>query len=1320
MPDKSGASQNADVGLDHADQMVRQNRAQERWLRHPSRADLKQQHLESGHPTPVDPNTKRKTNGGWDSIDVDDDAWERATALDKGESTAQHLFRAYKASPHQPPAVVAKYFVHRFNNLAAYDDPETGHTLDRDFLKLIQTGEANSRTKHLTSKQLHLWVQKNPRLMQDLLDHRQELHNDILGGCGLNTRLINGETHVALTRGLDTHLMTQEHALSSFADQVDTGFGSNMHHAWVPLKDIWFAYPHFHRSYCDDNHENEYLVSNSGTRYEARAEDIRRSILNNGSSWWRGLKKGDLASRRRHFDKFKEDLARTDSESARAKTLTSEDLNLIADRVPPDDHMGVTRLTMHPNATSAHMERLWRRIKPEEAPQPLVESNLVSGSLLDEMVDWATKNHSNRKPLNHIDWLAGNPNLTEQQADRLFRAQQAVTAVGMGNQMVANAPLSAAAVESLASKCRNPINHQQHVGTKNLLTEMLLHNHRLSDEAIEAALDRFGSSSVGVDDLQTNADDLSRRMVNIGISPRLQAVAYRLFNHPRNSNNIESQLRDLAQQKNLSPEIISLLANHTSPKVRKAVLSNRKVPIALLHESLPADAKSVAYRDIQKAIQFRLQYEKDRSEKHLIKPLPAGLAKGEQPNLAHLIDEASNDPELRGHVDSEDGAYRHPILDHAGKPVGFFTPRTEDGVIRAGATYITPAARGNGHAGRALKQYIGDKPARAFIATNNIGSQRAFGAAGFIRQQVEERWGGGHWWRNPAEIAAHAERNKLGKSSDDDQQAVWLSQLHGWIAERKREVPGWMTIMPIVAAAQHLADRLIPTEVTDEVVEGKAVTAWPSSIPLYQELQLALPPGSQLVFFRTDQPPRGKLPDGRAYWVEAVPCSEVNIGALEKAEPPKAKKPRKKAPKSEPKVEVVPAPAIAPLPPQPKLYWSGEPYDSKPNHEIEFPLPAWGSHAPDLKDDWKPTTHIQGKPIWDYDQEDVDGNRADDFTRNQSALIKLGGAVVAMVGARNPVGNRLGGAIDRALPLPEARAHHTWAGKIVMGRQDASDFAKVLSDADSGANLWDYDDAVTVYLHEAMHGASQYHDYDSDSAKALEEATTEILAQHYTPEFIRHILGSDRTPWKWGDGGGLLHAENSYDKDDYPGGVYPDDLPEGAKRPQLIQARRACAYVGWVQRFGALVAHIEGLDDPTYSDNKPDNTVVGLEGKRKQLNHMVVWYALQCKKLSHSERLKFLSQMFLHRRFGLLPPASTDRHRYVWAARKFSHILHPTTGSSGWFDLKTPIRGGMFDSLVREMHFHLLDAPTHILEDENPYYYQSPMGGLDYERHDNK
>jgi hypothetical protein len=203
-----------------------------------------------------------------------------ASIVLEGKATAPTIFRAYKNTPHSPVAMLGKYIVHRVNNVDSYDSPATAAELDHKFMVLHKRGKAAEKNGHVSVKDLHMLMAGNPGLVRDMVHSRDRLHGWIKGGCGLNVREIEGQPHVALTRGLNTQVMSKEHALASFSDKDHSGFGNVQHHVWVPLNDIWFTFmASTDETRGNFGHENEILASNTGTRYQAEKSDVTKSVF---------------------------------------------------------------------------------------------------------------------------------------------------------------------------------------------------------------------------------------------------------------------------------------------------------------------------------------------------------------------------------------------------------------------------------------------------------------------------------------------------------------------------------------------------------------------------------------------------------------------------------------------------------------------------------------------------------------------------------------------------------------------------------------------------------------------------------------------------------------------------------------------------------------------------------------------------------------------------------------------------------------------------------------------------------------------------------
>jgi hypothetical protein len=197
--------------------------------------------------------------------------------IDSGDCSVHDLARAYKHSPHSPPAVLLKYIAHRVNHLEDYHSSQKGHALDHAFMASIGAGSAHEHNHELTTRHLNEWLTTNPELLEGTLHNKQNIAS-LVHKSGMNVRKINGEHYVAMTRGLNTPVMQSEMSLASFADKENSGFGSTQHHVWMPLKDLWYGFPLSPRSAQGNvGHECEWLFSNDTQRYAAKAGDVKTS-----------------------------------------------------------------------------------------------------------------------------------------------------------------------------------------------------------------------------------------------------------------------------------------------------------------------------------------------------------------------------------------------------------------------------------------------------------------------------------------------------------------------------------------------------------------------------------------------------------------------------------------------------------------------------------------------------------------------------------------------------------------------------------------------------------------------------------------------------------------------------------------------------------------------------------------------------------------------------------------------------------------------------------------------------------------------------------
>jgi hypothetical protein len=705
-----------------AERMLAQNHAHAQWLRHPDNAEAAASHTNRNAPVPLlaaprpgsDDHFAKPFvltvgphgNFGGDRHDVEveypdrvitanpalwpgknsDDvlapeAIQAAEDLHAGKVSAQQLFRAYKSTPHQPIAVFLKYLVHRHNHVDDYADPQVGHHLDREFLDLAQAGDAARRNEHLSPADLRGWLDRNHQVLPEVLAHRDAIQQDILRGVGLNVRDIFGVPHVALTRGLNSDLMTREHPLSSWADLPDTGFGSQMHHAWVPVKDVWFGYPHFSGEHSTDNHENEYLVSHTAPKYEASGDDIHPSFLKDlfhGSQLDEGLPE-DLATRSRivhglsdnatdaelagvvagapsHVARFATDHKNAGPLSMEALRAGGAGVSLLDRRITPREtalqalsdpgsaqqalrnpnltNDDLTRavqfdttgtrapwvLMAHPSADSRTAQALWARAKA--APQWTDAWDALASSHLTPTAVLGEMvgalNSTGGYAQRHIAGLAKNPNLSAAQGDELWRAAD----YDRRGAVAASAPLSPDAMDDVLPAA---------------FAKYITSNPHLNDETFAKAVDYARSGPVK--DSLTNA--LLDRAKKLPLTPTMQMWLVRRF--PGSLASTYPGLTDFLASKHLAPETVAALATHPSNSIRAMLYRNKSVTPDTLEAAFPqGTAGTWAREDVEqgslpsnpleelwRAVLDRRAYAARRAREHLIRPFPATLAKSE-------------------------------------------------------------------------------------------------------------------------------------------------------------------------------------------------------------------------------------------------------------------------------------------------------------------------------------------------------------------------------------------------------------------------------------------------------------------------------------------------------------------------------------------------------------------------------------------------------------------------------------------------------------------------------------------------------------------
>jgi 8-oxo-dGTP pyrophosphatase MutT (NUDIX family) len=237
-----------------------------------------------------------------------------------------------------------------------------------------------------------------------------------------------------------------------------------------------------------------------------------------------------------------------------------------------------------------------------------------------------------------------------------------------------------------------------------------------------------------------------------------------------------------------------------------------------------------------------------------------------------------------------------------------------------------------------------------------------------------------------------------------------------------------------------------------------------------------------------------------------------------------------------------------------------------------------------------------------------------DHPKNKYLLRTIGKSIAKMIGAANPEGHE-GVRVDPNLPDPTTKAYYD-EGYSYVSPQDAINISKTFSKSDE--NKLQHGHSIKALLHEVLHGASEKHRYEEGSSKALEEASTEILANHYTPQVMAHSAGV----------------------------AVPKSPPMFSADKEGVFPTYSTAYMGWCSKLAQVVGCIEGLDKPGINE----------EEHAKKLTDAVVHYSYKLKKTPNRE--DFLIKSLLKKRLNLDPPSTEDKnHPYFKAYNSLANQL---------------------------------------------------------------
>ena len=318
------------------------------------------------------------------------------------------------------------------------------------------------------------------------------------------------------------------------------------------------------------------------------------------------------------------------------------------------------------------------------------------------------------------------------------------------------------------------------------------------------------------------------------------------------------------------------------------------------------------------------------------------------------------------------------------------------------------------------------------------------------------------------------------------------------------------------------------------------------------------------------------------------------------------------------------------------------------NQGHKYKIPALDLPRLRLKMPYMQFNGLDGKENWvDWDQERIDKHQLEAFEdRDNKELFRtLGDRIVKAVGSEKPgsigdIGHiglaQISDDKDNAdsLGVYYSEEHRrSFAGVYIQPNLAQS----IMTDPEFYAEPHP---AIKVLTHEFLHAAShQDHMYEPKEwptrpAAALEEASTELLAQHYAPAVSKSLghepPGNDpNETFIWGSGD--------------------------------IAANNDISYSGFCEQFAKLAAVLEGLEYPTEADIRSN----GVQKKTVVLNNAAAYWAHKIKK--HGEGGELYQGRRDKSRQDLIREALLDKMGLKPPSDLGNHMFHP------WYGLKNDL-----------------------------------------------
>lgn len=189
-----------------------------------------------------------------------------------GKIKFEDMAADYKTHSAHPGAIPFHYIVNRIINLDKYEnaEPPQRKELDSDWQKKTSANLKEPNPTVFSTARMKRFIVENPDMISTVLQHQRDFHNVLKSNFGYAIQDVNGEPHIALSRGLDSAEHGEDRPLASYAWTGEPNFGKHTFRYLVPLNHAWYSYDFGPKDsrWSDIGPEREVIVDNQHPRTE--------------------------------------------------------------------------------------------------------------------------------------------------------------------------------------------------------------------------------------------------------------------------------------------------------------------------------------------------------------------------------------------------------------------------------------------------------------------------------------------------------------------------------------------------------------------------------------------------------------------------------------------------------------------------------------------------------------------------------------------------------------------------------------------------------------------------------------------------------------------------------------------------------------------------------------------------------------------------------------------------------------------------------------------------------------------------------------------